>query len=51
MVTISKWVLIKGLNTEQKRSGPATLYTESVNSKEAPKNLNSLTMKIRQIKT
>jgi hypothetical protein len=51
MVSISTWVIIKGLNTKQKRSRPATLYTESVNSKEASKNLNSLNMKRRQIKT
>jgi hypothetical protein len=51
MVSISKRVIIKGLNTKQKRSRPATLYTDSVNSKEAPKNLNSLNMKIRHIKT
>ena len=35
MVTISKWVIIKGLNTEQKHSWATALYNDNVDSKEA----------------
>jgi hypothetical protein len=35
MVSISKWVIMKGLNTEQKRSWATTLYNDNVDCKEA----------------
>jgi hypothetical protein len=37
MVIISKWLITKGLNTEQKCSWSTTLYSENVNSKQAAK--------------
>jgi hypothetical protein len=36
-VSISKWVIIKGLNTEQKRSWATTLYNDNMDCKEALK--------------
>ena len=38
MVIIWKWVIIKGLNTEQKYSRATTLYNENVDNKEASKS-------------
>ena len=50
IVIISKWVTLKCLNTEQKRSWATTLYIMTLCTAKKLKNLTLLNMDRREIK-